>query len=101
MRKVYIAGKVSGLHPDEVRKKFNEKSSQLIALGCNVFNTVEYMIHNYLENAPWEDIMKVCIVKMLECNEVHMLPCWKSSRGARMERNLAIRLGMPIVYHKN
>jgi Domain of unknown function (DUF4406) len=36
---------------------------------------------------------------MLQCDEVHLLPCWNESRGAQLERDIAIRLGMNVVYH--
>jgi len=39
------------------------------------------------------------IKKMLECDEVHMLPDWQESRGAQLERDIALRLGMHVVYH--
>jgi hypothetical protein len=43
--------------------------------------------------------LKNDIKKMLECDEVHMLPDWQQSKSAQLERDIAIRLGIPVVYH--
>lgn len=98
---IYLAGQVSGLPFEDVKKKFDSKANELQSQGLKVFNPVQYVISNFMEHAGWEVIMRVCIARMMDCDEVHMLPCWRKSRGARLERNLALRLGMTIVYHTN
>ncbi|NDC41298.1 MAG: DUF4406 domain-containing protein, partial [Chitinophagia bacterium] len=47
----------------------------------------------------WKDAIKNDIKRMLDCDEVHLLPDWQESRGAQLERDIAIRLGMQVVYH--
>jgi len=47
----------------------------------------------------WDDTVRADIKTMLECDEVHLLPDWQESRGAQLERDIAVRLGMQIVYH--
>jgi len=96
---IYLAGKVTGLPPAEVHKKFRFAQARLEQNGHRVFNPVEHVTINDMLEHSWEDIMKVCLAEMFRCDEVHLLPCWNDSRGATLERDIAIRLGMKIVYH--
>lgn len=94
-RRVYVAGKVTGLPKEQVKTKFNLITSKLNGLGYQVVNPVA--ITNDVPS--WDDALRNDIKKMLECDELHMLPDWQESRGAQLERDIAIRLGMNVVYH--
>lgn len=94
-RRVYVAGKVTGLPKEQVKTKFNQITSKLNGLGYQVVNPVA--ITNDVPS--WDDALRNDIKKMLECDELHMLPDWQESRGAQLERDIAIRLGMNVVYH--
>ena len=94
-RTVYVAGKVTGLPQEEVKSKFNAISDQLKNMGYQVVKPVN--VSDYARE--WDDALKSDIRKMLECDELHMLPDWQESRGAQLERDIALRLGMQIVYH--
>jgi len=48
----------------------------------------------------YEEYMKIGIAHLLTCNEIHMLPDWKDSKGAKIEHDLADALEMKIVYVK-
>ena len=51
------------------------------------------------EGECWETYMRRCIAKMIgECDEVHFLPDWMSSRGARIKYLIARTLGLKIVF---
>jgi len=94
-RTAYVAGKVTGLPHEEVKSKFNMISDQLKNMGYHVVRPV-----NVTDNSrDWDDALKNDIRKMLECDELHMLPDWQESRGAQLERDIALRLGMQIIYH--
>jgi hypothetical protein len=94
-RRVYVAGKVTGLPKEQVKTKFNQITNKLHSLGYQVVKPVAIT-----DEAPnWDDAMRNDIKKMLECDELHMLPDWQESRGAQLERDIAIRLGMNVVYH--
>ncbi|HXS38248.1 MAG TPA: DUF4406 domain-containing protein [Flavipsychrobacter sp.] len=92
---IYIGGQVSGLPREQVKDKFNRVASELSAQGYNVVSPVSIT----QRSKSWEEAIRSDIKNMLECDEVHLLPCWQESRGARLERDIALRLGMQIVYH--
>lgn len=92
---IYIAGKMNGLPEAQVRNKFERFSTDLQRQGYNVVSPAE----SIQSDATWEHTMKHSIKSMLDCDEVHLLPCWQESREAQLERDIAIRLGMQVVYH--
>lgn len=51
------------------------------------------------DSKTWYDAIRSDIKRMLECDEVHLLSDWQESRGAQLERDIALRLGMHVVYH--
>jgi hypothetical protein len=94
-RTAYIAGKITGLPQNDVKEKFNLVAMQLAAMGYHVVKPVSVYDHT----KTWDDAVRSDIKQMLECDEVHLLPDWQDSRGAQLERDIALRLGMQVVYH--
>ncbi|MBC7552532.1 MAG: DUF4406 domain-containing protein [Taibaiella sp.] len=91
----YVAGKITGLPKEEVKSKFNTISSQLSDMGYQVVEPVGVNDDSH----TWDVAVRKDIKTMLECDEVHLLPDWQESRGAQLERDIALRLGMEVVYH--
>ncbi len=91
---IYIAGKVSGLTEAQVREKFARAASQLSEDGNIVLSPVNDKAESWNSKT-----LRNSIKTMLDCDEVHLLPCWQESRGAQLERDIALRLGMNVVYH--
>jgi len=54
--------------------------------------------HNIIPKGNWDQYMKNDIKVMLACDEVHFLPDWKDSNGAKIEHQLCLDLGIKIVY---
>lgn len=94
-RTAYIAGKISGLPKRDVAEKFDLAARELTSMGYHVVRP--QAIND--ESKNWNDTVRSEIKQMLECDELHMLPDWQDSRGAQLERDIAVRLGMEIVYH--
>ena len=92
---VYRAGKITGLPKEDVKSKFNMITTQLHSMGYHVVRPLAVSE----EGTTWPDSIRLDIKKMLECDEVHLLPDWQESRGAQLERDIALRLGMHVVYH--
>lgn len=89
---VYLAGPITGL-PDCNRAAFRDAATALRAAGREVVNPHELG----LDGAPWQACMDVCLAQLVRCAEIHLLPGWQHSRGARLELMVAIALGLRIV----
>lgn len=112
---VYIAGGVKGLPVAGVMKKFEAKHMELEALGYKVYNPIAEV---YMENANRATFAAVngpslpklndedtrnqtigfCLYLMCHCEEVYLLPGWQESQGATLERDVALRLGIKVIY---
>ena len=94
-RTAYIAGKITGLPKGIVKDKFNMMARQLSGMGYQVVKPDAVTD----DTNSWDDAVRNDIKKMLECDEVHLLSDWQDSRGAQLERDIALRLGIQVVYH--
>lgn len=95
---IYIAGQVSGLPADEVEALFEKAVTELKVIGCDVFNPVFYVKEIGYTDQPYTKIMKLCIKNLIECDGILMLHNWQRSKGANIERNIAIALEIPVFY---
>lgn len=97
MTRVYIAGPMTGLPKYNV-PAFHAKAAELRAAGYEVENPADIGIH---PGWTWRDYMRAAITKLITCDEVHFLPNWKASKGARLENQIAkclhLRRVMPYV----
>lgn len=93
MKKIYIAGKVTGTSIEERNEKFNNAQDFLESLGCDVVNPIQIVD----PNATWREAMNICISKLIECEALYLLPCWEDSRGAKIELKLARDLGITVI----
>ncbi len=96
---IYLAGQVSGIPFDVAHRRFALKQEQLQAQGFHVLNPTEMAVRFNWASKQWEEIMRICIQLVCLADEVHLLPCWQKSRGAMLERDTALRLGIPVIYH--
>lgn len=94
MPKIYIAGKVSGLHYIEVTAQFAQVQKTLEAQGYEVVNPLTLI----QEGQDWIPAMRTCIAALVTCDEIFMLGNWRKSPGARLEFEIAAQLQMPIHY---
>ncbi len=90
MKKVYIAGKVTGVNPVKASQKFAAAENWLVNQGYTVYNPMKLV----LPGTQWEDAMKICIRALTECDIIYTLPCWRRSQGARLEVKIAKKLKM-------
>lgn len=86
--KVYISGPMTGIAEnnfpafiaacDKIRKAGHDPVSPHAAPVCET----------------WEEYMKYDIQLLCGCDAIYMLDGWKHSRGAKMEKAIAILLGL-------
>lgn len=118
MKKIYIAGKISGEceSPELMQQclnKFNNYGSSILKTKTTEDGFVKFVdtedvmfthgliINHSLINSgsgTWDKYMKNDITIMVTCDEVHFLPDWINSKGAKVEHQLCIDLEIPIVY---
>lgn len=91
-KKIYIAGKVTGLPARETYLKFKKAELSIAASGFSAVNPIEVVND---ENARWDVAMKVCIKALLDCDAVLILPDWMRSKGAKLEVEICDQLKIP------
>lgn len=72
---------------------FDAAEKALRAAGYDVANPASIGVH---EGWGWGDYMRPALKLMLDCDGVALLPGWEDSRGARIERSLALDLAMYV-----
>ena len=112
MKRIYIAGKISGENLEHTIKKFGDYAYDIHKQGNEPINPIKLHTCNCefgscgmcnelgIIKREHSDYMKIDIAEMVTCHEIHMLPDWKDSKGATIEHDLAEKLGITIVYVK-
>ena len=94
MKKIYIAGKVTGEPIEVCSQKFAEAQQFYEKLGFEVVNPIK-LVNDF--NTPWKEAMEICLAALIKCDAVVLLNDWEDSKGAKIERQLAEDLDMLIV----
>lgn len=89
---VYISGPMTGL-PDFNYRAFDSKACELHREGHIVRNPAQILGG---DDWTWQQWMREALKLQLDADVVHMLPGWRKSRGARIERRLALILGQRV-----
>jgi hypothetical protein len=87
-RKVYLSGPMTGI-PDFNFPFFERVESWLKESGA-----LPVSPHRVPTQKTWEDYLKVDINLLLGCEAIMLLPGWKRSQGALLERAIAASLGL-------
>lgn len=93
MKRIYIAGPMTGL-PEFNYPAFKAAAERLRALGYDVENPAE---NPEPHCGSWLGYMRMAIRQLSQCDGVAMLPGWETSRGARIEHQLAKQLGLMVL----
>jgi hypothetical protein len=104
MKLIYIAGKVTGEPFRETAIKFEKAHNEIKGKGFDAIVPIE-VVQDYLIDHPekallpekelWQLAMKLCISHMVECDAVLLLEDFSQSKGALIEAQLALDLGIP------
>jgi hypothetical protein len=92
MKRLYISGPMTGLSQNNVHA-FNAEAERLRLLDFDVANPA---IIKEQPGFTWSDYMTHALAMLLACDGVVMLPGWEQSRGACLERLVAVELGVPV-----
>jgi hypothetical protein len=91
--RVYIAGPMTGL-PGFNYASFNAIAKDLRTLGCEVENPAE---NPDPPGKEWAGYMRMAIAQVVKCDTLALLPNWHTSRGADLERRIALELGLRVI----
>jgi hypothetical protein len=89
--KLYICGRITG--DDNYRAKFLEAENTLCEAGFHPVNPATLVP----ANTDWNQAMKKAVGFMLQCDGVALLADWKNSRGAKIEKRLAMEIDIPVM----
>lgn len=92
MKKVYIAGPMTGL-PEFNKSAFHAKADELREEGFTVLNPA--ILPDGLEH---HEYMQICLPMVQVSDAIYMLSGWESSKGALMEHDLAMDIGLSVTY---
>jgi len=99
-RRIYISGKITDTTPARIRqnmRKFHAKEQELLGQGWEVLNPARFEV----KGATWEFYVDRCIEWITKNRPtMYMLKDWKESRGARLEHERALALGLTIIYEE-
>lgn len=95
MKKCYLSGPVSSLTFAQADYRFSCAAKKVSDLGMTPVNPLNNPLPH---SAPWIMHIIVDCITLISCSSVAMLPDWHTSRGARIEFQLAMFLGKKILY---
>lgn len=97
---IYISGKITGLPIEVAKENFQTAKAELRKAYEfeKIVNPMEVVPFN--EQWTWHDYMVEDIKYLLKCSAIYMLKNWGDSKGARIERAIAIESGLQIMYQE-
>ena len=94
--KIFISGKISGLHYYYAYHKFATAEKHLERMGYKVVNPMCLCKRDW----SWARCMILCLLHLLHCQSIYMLENWEYSRGAKIEYRIARLLNKKIIFQK-
>jgi hypothetical protein len=94
-RKCYISGKISGLGRGAVENKFSKSVLEVFKRGYVPVSPLNTCVAYWM---PWWLHMAVDIITLMNCDAIYLQSDWRQSRGARMEKWVAIVMEKEIIH---
>jgi len=93
MKPLYIAGPMTG-YDDFNFPAFHAAAAFLRSLDFDVINPAENFDGD--QSLGWQTYLREAVKQVSESDGIVLLPGWKASKGARLERHIAIELGLEV-----
>jgi hypothetical protein len=98
MKKCYIAGKIGDLPFTEYMENFAVGKVEAENLGYTGVSPTD-LPHQH--DRTWAAYMKEDLKALMDCEAVYALRNWRHSPGAIVEVELAMKLGLTIIFQKD
>lgn len=98
VKRIYISGSITK-DIENAPRKF-EEAEQIVRSLFPDYEIVNPMKLPHEPHSTWEQFMALDIQELLKCNIIWMLEDWKESQGARLEYEMASRVGMTMIEAK-
>lgn len=93
----YISGPITGKDYEQTAQRFAACAASLTRRG---YQPVNPMMNELPATATWEAHLAADIMLLMRCHAIYMQTGWHESHGARLEHELAKRLGLQIIYEE-
>lgn len=94
--RTYISGKITGLPEADARQKFIVSETLLRCQGYDPINPFNLIPD--INQPTWADYMAHDIRNLMECQAIYMQRDWGQSKGARIEYQIALELGLIVMF---
>ena len=100
--RIYLSGKITGREKEDYTRQFARTESFYKTGGFDVVNpvTIGEVILKNNPKAKWEDFMAEDLKALRTCTHIVLLEGWEESKGAKMEKAEAEKLGLEIMQLK-
>lgn len=91
-KKIYLSGPITGME-EQAKQLFKYYQEKVESLGHEALNPFEF---NHDHDKTWDSYMEVCLKELENADVVLMLPGWRQSKGANIERLKAFDKKIPV-----
>lgn len=99
MTTIYISGGMSN-YPDHNFPAFNRAAEFLREVNMGRIEVINPADTGIVEGWSWSDYLRYDLRLLVKADSIYMLKGWEDSKGACLERHVAIELGMDILYER-
>lgn len=100
--RIYLSGKITGLEKEVYTRQFERAENFYKTSGFDVVNPVKIgeEVLKINPKAEWQDFMIRDLEALRTCTHIALLEGWEESKGAKMEKAEAEKMGLEIMYLK-
>ena len=100
--RIYLSGKITGREKEDYSRQFARAESFYKTGGFDVVNPVKIgeEVLKINPKAEWQDFMIRDLEALRTCTHIALLEGWEESKGAKMEKSEAEKLGLEIMQLK-
>lgn len=103
-KSIYVAGPMTGI-PHHNFKAFDAAVERLRLAGWLVYSPVEIGwlcgVNTSDENEPdaetYRRLVRAEMAALVQCDAIYLLKGWESSKGTRLELEVALAIGMEVI----